>query len=133
MSFFPRTILLATDGSDEADLATQAAAELSKATASEVHVTYVLPTEADLIGPHAYTDEIRESLLEQAERDARSLLEERAERVALEGYELRSEPFDELDAWLETFRRSLSDRMDRLEVLISERKAKKEREKERGD
>ena len=31
MSFFPRTILLATDGSDEADLAT-AAAELSKAT-----------------------------------------------------------------------------------------------------
>ena len=58
MSFFPRTILLATDGSDEADLATQAAAELSKATASEVHVTYVLPTEADLIGPHAYTDEI---------------------------------------------------------------------------
>lgn len=49
MSFFPRTILLATDGSDEADLATQAAAELSKATASEVRVTYVLPTEADLI------------------------------------------------------------------------------------
>jgi nucleotide-binding universal stress UspA family protein len=49
MSFFPRTILLATDGSDEADLATQAAAELSRTTASEVHVTYVLPTEADLI------------------------------------------------------------------------------------
>lgn len=48
-------------------------------------------------------------------------------------YELRSEPFDELDTWLETFRRSMSDRMDRLEVLISERKAKKEREKERGD
>ena len=85
MSFFPRTILLATDGSDEADLATQAAAELSKATASEVHVTYVLPTEADLIGPHAYTDEIRESLIEQAERDARSLLEGRAERVRSEG------------------------------------------------
>jgi nucleotide-binding universal stress UspA family protein len=85
MSFFPRTILLATDGSDEADLATQAAAELSKATASEVHVTYVLPTEADLIGPHAYTDEIRESLIKQAERDARSLLEGRAERVRSEG------------------------------------------------
>jgi DNA-binding transcriptional ArsR family regulator len=48
-------------------------------------------------------------------------------------YELRSEPFDELDSWLETFRRAASDRMDRLEVLISERKAKKEREKERGD
>src|SRR4029079_4358204 len=47
-------------------------------------------------------------------------------------YELRSEPFDELDTWLETFRRSMSDRMDRLEVLISERKAKKEREKDHG-
>src|SRR5829696_6720147 len=85
MSFSPRTILLATDGSDEADLATQAAAELSKATASEVHVTYVLPTEADLIGPHAYTDEIKQSLIEQAERDARSFLEERAECVRSEG------------------------------------------------
>src|SRR5437899_9970635 len=40
-------------------------------------------------------------------------------------YELRAEPFDELDTWLETFRRSMSDRMDRLEDLISERKAKK--------
>ncbi|HJW49380.1 MAG TPA: metalloregulator ArsR/SmtB family transcription factor, partial [Candidatus Limnocylindria bacterium] len=48
-------------------------------------------------------------------------------------YELRSEPFDELDTWLETFRRSMSDRMDRLEVLIGERKAKKEREKDHGD
>jgi nucleotide-binding universal stress UspA family protein len=85
MSFFPRTILLATDGSDEAGLAAQAAAELSKATDSEVHITYVLPTESQLIGPHAYTDEIRESLIEQAERDARSFLEEQAERVRSEG------------------------------------------------
>ena len=45
-------------------------------------------------------------------------------------YELRSEPFDELDTWLETFRRSMADRMDRLEELVRERKAKKEREKE---
>lgn len=48
-------------------------------------------------------------------------------------YELRSAPFDELDKWLETFRRSMTYRMDRLDDLISERKAKKEREKERGD
>jgi nucleotide-binding universal stress UspA family protein len=85
MSFFPRTILLATDGSDEAALATQAAAELSKATGSEVHVAYVLPTEAELIGPHAYRDEIRESLIAGAERDSRSFLEEQAERVRSEG------------------------------------------------
>ena len=81
MSFFPRTILLATDGSDEAGLATRAAAELSKANDSEVHITYVLPTEAQLLGPHAYPDEIRKSLIERAERDARSFLEEQAERL----------------------------------------------------
>jgi nucleotide-binding universal stress UspA family protein len=85
MSYSPRAILLATDGSDEAGLAAQAAAELSKATDSEVHITYDLPTESQLIGPHAYTDEIRESLIEQAERDARSFLEEQAERVRSEG------------------------------------------------
>jgi len=47
-------------------------------------------------------------------------------------YQLRSEPFNELDTWLETFRRSMSDRMDRLEDLVSERKPKKEREKDHG-
>ena len=47
-------------------------------------------------------------------------------------YELRAEPFNELDTWLATFRRSMSDRMDRLDDLISERKAKKEREKDHG-
>jgi nucleotide-binding universal stress UspA family protein len=85
MSFFPRSILLATDSSDEASLATQAAAELSKATGSEVYIAYVLPTDAQLIGPHAYPDEVRESLIERAERDARSFLEEQAERVRSEG------------------------------------------------
>ena len=48
-------------------------------------------------------------------------------------YELRTEPFNELDKWLGTFRRSMTDRMDRLEGLISARKAKKEREKDHGD
>ena len=47
-------------------------------------------------------------------------------------YQLRSEPFNELDTWLEKFRRRVSDRMDRLEGLIGERKAKKVREKDRG-
>jgi nucleotide-binding universal stress UspA family protein len=34
MSFFPKKILLAIDGSEEASLATEAATELSKNTAS---------------------------------------------------------------------------------------------------
>jgi DNA-binding transcriptional ArsR family regulator len=47
-------------------------------------------------------------------------------------YQLRSEPFSELDRWLETFRRSMDDRFSRLEGLISERRAKKGRGKEHG-
>jgi DNA-binding transcriptional ArsR family regulator len=48
-------------------------------------------------------------------------------------YQLRSEPFTELDKWLETFRRRADERFDRLDELISERKAKKERETGHGD
>jgi nucleotide-binding universal stress UspA family protein len=85
MSFFPRTILLATDGSEEANLAAQAAAELSRETGSEVHLIYTLPTPAQLIGHHLYTDEIRDSLIGGAERDAEKFLKEQAERLESEG------------------------------------------------
>ena len=47
-------------------------------------------------------------------------------------YELRSEPFNELDKWLEPFRRAAEERFDRLDELISERKAKKGRDRD-GD
>ena len=85
MSVFPTTILLATDGSDEGKLATQAAAELSRDTGSEVHVVYVLPTPAQLIGHHLYADEVRESLIGGAERDAETFLKEQAERIGSGG------------------------------------------------
>ena len=85
MSFFPRGILLATDGSEEARLATQAAIDLSKATGSALHVVYVLPSAGELIGPHNYPADIRDSLLERAERDARTYLDEQAERIGSEG------------------------------------------------
>jgi len=85
MSVFPTKILLATDGSDEAKLATQAATELSRETGSELHVVYVLPTPAQLIGHHLYSDEIRESLIGGAERDAETFLKEQAERIGSDG------------------------------------------------
>ena len=85
MSFFPRSILLASDGSEEARLATQAAIDLSRATGSEVHVLYVLPSTGELIGPHSYPADTRESLLEQAERDARTFLDKQAERISSDG------------------------------------------------
>jgi nucleotide-binding universal stress UspA family protein len=85
MSFFPRTILLATDGSEEANLAAQAATELSRETGSEVHIIYTLPSPAQLIGPHAYPAEVRESLIGGAERDAEAFLKEQAQHLESEG------------------------------------------------
>ncbi len=85
MSIFPTQILLATDGSDEAKLASQAATELSKETGSEIHLIYVLPTPAQLIGHHFYSAEIRESLIGGAERDAEAFLKEQAEKIGSDG------------------------------------------------
>ncbi len=85
MNVFPTTILLATDGSDEGKLATQAATELSKGTGSEMHVVYVLPTPAQLIGHHLYSDEIRETLIGGAEREAETFLKEQADRIGSDG------------------------------------------------
>jgi nucleotide-binding universal stress UspA family protein len=85
MSIFPTQILLAIDGSDEAKLATEAATELSKGTGSQVHLVYVLPTPAQLIGHHLYTDEVRESLIGGAERDAETFLKEQAETISSDG------------------------------------------------
>jgi nucleotide-binding universal stress UspA family protein len=85
MSIFPTKILLAIDGSEEARQATQAAAELSKETGSEVHVTYVLPSPTELRGHHLYSQEVMSSVLEHAEEEGRSFLEEEAERLRASG------------------------------------------------
>jgi nucleotide-binding universal stress UspA family protein len=85
MSVFPTKMLLAIDGSDEAARATEAAVELSKETDSEIHVVYVLPAPAQLIGHHLYSAEMRESLLGGAEREAQRFLEERAEQIRSDG------------------------------------------------
>ena len=42
MSIFPTKILLATDGSEEAALAAQTAADIGQKTSSEVHLAYVM-------------------------------------------------------------------------------------------
>jgi nucleotide-binding universal stress UspA family protein len=85
MSIFPTKILLATDGSEEARQAAQAAAELSQGTGSELHVTYVLPSPAQLRGHHLYSREVMHSITERAEEEGRSFLEEQAERIRASG------------------------------------------------
>ena len=85
MSIFPTKILLATDGSEEARQAAQAAAELSKDTGSEVHVTYVLPSPRELRAHHVYSQEVMSSVTEQAEEEGRSFLEEQAQQLTSSG------------------------------------------------
>jgi nucleotide-binding universal stress UspA family protein len=85
MGVFPTKILLATDGSEEAKLAAQAATELSRDTGSELHVLYVLPTPAQLIGHHLYPRETREAVVAEAEGRAREFLDEQAQRIGSEG------------------------------------------------
>ncbi len=43
MSIFPTKILVATDGSEDSQLAARTAVELAQKTSSELHVVYVLP------------------------------------------------------------------------------------------
>ena len=85
MSVFPTTILLATDGSEEAKLATQAATELSRDTGSELHVVYVLPTPEQLIGHRLYPKETRDAVVAEAERDAKKFLDEQSRQIEAEG------------------------------------------------
>jgi nucleotide-binding universal stress UspA family protein len=85
MSIFPTKILLATDGSEEARQAAQAAAELSKETGSVVHIAYVVPSLAELKGHHVYSREVMRSIFEQAEGEARSFLEEQTKQIGASG------------------------------------------------
>jgi K+-sensing histidine kinase KdpD len=43
MSVFPTKILVATDGSEDSQLAARTAVELAQKTSSELHVVYVVP------------------------------------------------------------------------------------------
>ena len=76
MSIFPTKILLATDGSKEAELASRTSAELSQSTSSELHVLYV--GEA----PNPYAEEVG---LAGDDRQARMVLDAEAEKVRAVG------------------------------------------------
>jgi nucleotide-binding universal stress UspA family protein len=77
MSIFPTRILVATDGSREAELALTTAADLAKSTDSELHVVHV--GEMPLVyhpERHAYQAEY-----EEHEKEAQQLLESQVERI----------------------------------------------------
>ena len=91
MSIFPTKILLATDGSREADLALTTAADLAKTTGSELHVSYVFPTAAQRPFPNpvlARPAEEMEHELEEAMHQAQTFLDRQVGRVREEGVEV---------------------------------------------
>src|SRR5215217_4660321 len=65
MSIFPTKVLLATDGSKEAELAAATARELAQRTESELHVVYVLALPIDTQDPSSFDPEVRRRMEER--------------------------------------------------------------------
>ena len=70
MSIFPTKILLATDGSREAELAGQTAADLAQKTDSELHVVHVLASPLATHDPSSFEPEV---WARQEERERKTL------------------------------------------------------------
>ena len=89
MSIFPTKVLLATDGSEEAPLAAQTAADLANRTNSELHIVHVRAG----ITPHYPGYYIGPGVVEDAEEkerkhrdwEAQRLLETQAEQLRAAG------------------------------------------------
>ena len=78
---FPKKILVATDASDEAYPAVEAAVELANGTDSELHVVFVVSTAPELPYPKFTAKERNEAFLEQKRLGGLRLLEHQARRV----------------------------------------------------
>ena len=78
MTIFPTKILLATDGSREAELAARTAVDLAKIRNSELHVVYVEPALPMI-------DQFADPGPERTEPESRQLLDEQVERIRSAG------------------------------------------------
>jgi nucleotide-binding universal stress UspA family protein len=84
----PGRILLALDGSKEANAAVRAAVEISNATGSELHIVYAVNTEPRMpwmpyLGPG--TSEWWEEALREIRHKSRAWVDQQAERIEAEG------------------------------------------------
>ena len=106
MNLFPGRILLATDGSEETELAAGVAVGLAKSTGAELHVVHIKLLVLTPPYPDVLDWRWREDL-ERAEREARELLDEQVKKVeeaggAVAGVHLRAEePAEEIIALAE--------------------------------
>jgi nucleotide-binding universal stress UspA family protein len=91
MSIFPTTILMATDGSGEAQLAAKTAADLAKSTRSVLHLIYVgyMPSIFyESSGTMALDRDLRSRMEERAEEAARTKLKEQLQKIRDAGIEV---------------------------------------------
>ena len=96
MSIFPTKILLATDGSREAELAARTAADLAEKTASELHLVHVFgiapwyPIYPEATSPGEWVAQEENPMLEEAlqrtsEQRAREMLDTEVEKARSAG------------------------------------------------
>lgn len=78
---FPTKILVATDASDEASPAVEAAVELANGTGSELELVFVVSTAPELPYPTFIARERYEAFMEQKRLGGLRLLENQAKRV----------------------------------------------------
>jgi nucleotide-binding universal stress UspA family protein len=91
MSIFPTKILLATDGSENANLASSTAADLAKSTNSELHVVYVghMPSIFyESPGAIVLDPDLQSRMEEDAEEAARTKLKEQVQKIREAGTEV---------------------------------------------
>ena len=87
MSIFPTTILLATDGSEEAQLASTTAADLAEKTNSELHVLTVGP-DYPLYELPEHPAEF-EDVLRENRRRTKEMVEQQAKRIEESGVSVK--------------------------------------------
>ena len=88
---FPTKIVVATDGSKEAELASSSAADLAERTGSELHVVYVghmPPVIYESPGALALDPDLQSRMQERAEEGTRTKLDEQVQRVREAGGEV---------------------------------------------
>jgi nucleotide-binding universal stress UspA family protein len=85
MSFFPTKILLATDGSEEAELAVQSAAQLANDTGSELHVVLVGPSTVTSVGLPGSPGVGLVGSQDEVDREAKRSLEAQVEKAKAGG------------------------------------------------
>ena len=85
MSDFPAKILLATDGSEDAELAARTAISLAEDTGAELHVVHVGETHRIYPAPTVAGPPLPSAHREELENEAQGMLDEQVEKIRQAG------------------------------------------------